>query len=379
MRLTHLLLISLGIALSFWDIFNLPYIINYASAYFGVKSTDPMSDLPLTAEMVGYALGGVVNGYLSSKRGRKPGLLVSMGLVTVGSFMGMISPTYVFVVISEFIIGFGLEGELASAITYVSEDAEAGKRGRSVGVSVVLGFLVSLVVGPISLFLALYNWRFIYLMGVLVGLPVTVGRTILPESRLWISRRNDRIPQWSRNAVYALFLVWFMSYFTGYTLFSSFVNAFFTQRGFDYPLYFTYILYGDPLGVVLSTIVNDYIERKYSASIYNIASGLLIFLWPFTRSFTTIIVGFLLMFMQGAKFPSMYSFTAESIATPLRSVGVGVADGLGHLGGAVGPLVGVFAYDISPLAGFVVIAVPSLLAGFLILGTGRKVNNVQLV
>jgi len=63
----QLALLSLGTSLSFWDIFNVPYIENYASKAIGEVS----STLILSAEMIGYFLGGMVNGYIASKYGRK--------------------------------------------------------------------------------------------------------------------------------------------------------------------------------------------------------------------------------------------------------------------------------------------------------------------
>jgi len=52
-------------------------------------------------------------------------------------------------------------------------------------------------------------------------------------------------------------------------------------------LYFTYILYGDPLGVVIGTLLNDNFERKYSVSLVNILAGLFV---PFTFDFLYISV-----------------------------------------------------------------------------------------
>ncbi|NON61561.1 hypothetical protein HLB03_02395 [Acidianus sp. DSM 29099] len=53
------------------------------------------------------------------------------------------------------------------------------------------------------------------------------------------------------------------------------------------------------------------------------------------------------------KFPPMYSYTAEVIGTEIRSLGVGIADGIGHLGGAVGPIISVVAYSFSPYLGVI--------------------------
>ncbi|MCY0883110.1 MAG: MFS transporter, partial [Acidianus infernus] len=70
----QLALISVGTSLSFWDIFNVPYIENEASTQLGsINST-----LILSAEMIGYFTGGAINGLIASKYGRKIGIILSM-------------------------------------------------------------------------------------------------------------------------------------------------------------------------------------------------------------------------------------------------------------------------------------------------------------
>jgi Major Facilitator Superfamily. len=98
-----LVVLVIGMSLTFWDIFNVPYIINYARKQFEVSTV--IANLPLSAEMIGYAIGGVINGLLSSFKGRKIGLLTSMGLVSLGSLIGFLSQTFSWIIIAEFIIG----------------------------------------------------------------------------------------------------------------------------------------------------------------------------------------------------------------------------------------------------------------------------------
>ena len=330
----QLALLSIGASLTFWDIFNVPYIENYASADIGEVS----STLILSAEMIGYFVGGLFNGYIAMKYGRKKGLILSMLLISLGSLLGLLSINYLQLVLAEFIIGVGIEGEISVLPAYIAEMSPYTSRGRAIGFTTMSGFLMSLVVGPIAVILGEEFWRLLFVPSLVLSLISMVYRVRLPESKMWVQKREDKF-KWD-NTVILFLIIWFMSYFTGYSLFATPIFQFLGSHGFsNTSIAFTYILYGDPVGVVVASLLNDSIERKYSSSMPNLLTAVLMAIWPFTPSTAFLPVGFAIMFLQGFKFPTMYSYTAENLSTKIRTLGYGIADGIGHLGGAVGPIV----------------------------------------
>ncbi|QKR00242.1 MFS transporter [Metallosphaera tengchongensis] len=368
-----LIILSLGMALTFWDIFNVPYIINYASSQFHVNIL--VSSLPLSAEMVGYAVGGAVNGLLSSIKGRKPGLMLSMGLVSAGSLLGLLSPSFFWLIPAEFIIGLGIEGELSVVPAYISETVSPENRGKSVGMVTASGFLTTLIVGPVAVLLG-GDWRLLFLAGLLVSLVALVSRVRLPESKLWSQKKEGLKWDWW---IALMTAVWFLSYFTGYALFSDPMFQFITFHGFqNSSLYFTYVLYGDPLGVLVASFLNDKIERKYSSAAVNIFAGLILVIWPLFSGIPFLALGFAEMFLQGFKFPVMYSYTSEVFRTRIRTLGYGIADGIGHLGGAVGPIIFSYIYSGDQYLAMLAIGVVASLAGVLILRWGVKTTGIPL-
>ncbi|ABP94593.1 MULTISPECIES: MFS transporter [Metallosphaera] len=368
-----LVILSLGMSLTFWDIFNVPYIINYAGTQF--HASPLLASLPLSAEMIGYALGGALNGLLSSLRGRKPGLLLSMGLVAVGSLVGFVAQSFSWLIPAELLIGLGIEGELSVVPAYVSETVTPERRGRSVGLVTASGFLTTLVVGPIAVLLN-GEWRFLFLAGLLVSLIALITRVKLPESKMWTERRGKLSFDLG---IAIMTLVWFLSYFTGYALFADPVFQFIGSHGFtNTSLYFTYILYGDPLGVVLATVLNDKFERKFSVALVNILAGVVIVGWFFSSGLTFLLLGFAEMFLQGFKFPVMYTYTSEIFGTKIRTLGYGIADGLGHLGGAVGPILFASTYMSNQLSSFLMLSVVTALAGVIVLAWGVKTTGKPL-
>ncbi|EZQ10228.1 MFS transporter [Candidatus Acidianus copahuensis] len=349
----NLLAIAIGYSLTFFDIFNVPYIINYSSQFFGLSNASILSNLVLVAEMVGYSVGGLVNGFLTTRLGRKKGVILSSMLIALGSLIGITSLTLIQLVISELIIGLGIEGEALSSISYLTETSPPKSRGKYIGFTSLFGFSMTLLVAPIALFLGT-EWRLLFLPGILLGGIAIFMRLNLPESKAWIEGIGSRkiIEDLRRTGIFVL--VWFLSYAAGYALFSSVIFSLISLKmNGESSLYFSYILYGDPLGVLIGSALNDKVERKTASILTNFLSGLLMIPWFFLSGSSFLVIGFLIMLTQGMKFPPMYSYTAEVIGTEIRSLGFGIADGIGHLGGAVGPIISVVAYSFSPYLGVI--------------------------
>jgi MFS transporter, putative metabolite:H+ symporter len=94
-----------------------------------------------------------------------------------------------------------------------------------------------------------------------------------------------------------------------------------------------------------------------------------------------IVFGFIASATIGLLVPVTYTYTAEHFATSTRATGVALSDGLGHIGGALAPLIvlslAYTAWGFS--AAFLVMAISGVLAGALILlgikATGRSLET----
>ncbi|MCG2871903.1 MAG: MFS transporter [Sulfolobales archaeon] len=373
LRKLDLALLSLGYSLAFFDIFNVPYIENYSSKEIGLVP----SALILSAEMIGYVLGGLINGYLSARSGRRAGLIASSLTIALGSSLGLTANSFAQLFLAELIIGVGIEGEISVVPAYISEMVGPDVRGKSVGLVSASGFLMSLVVGPLAVLLNQSYWRLLFLPSLLLALVSLAYRLTLKESGMWLERRGQRLV-WDKGALIFL-VIWFASYFTGYALFSTPVFELIRQKGLNDSLAFTYILYGDPLGVIAASVLADKLERKYGSTLPNLLTAVLMVLWPFSpNGLAFLALGFAIMLLQGFKFPMMYAYTAENFPTKFRTVGFGIADGLGHLGGALGPLVYALLSQNSLSASTALVGSVSAISGALILTFGLKTTGVPL-
>jgi MHS family alpha-ketoglutarate permease-like MFS transporter len=100
-------------------------------------------------------LGSWAIGALADRRGRRVALSVSVAMMSVGSLIIALTPTYASIgvaapavlVCARLLQGFSMGGEAGTSATYLSEMAPTGRRGFFVGfvqVTVVMGQLVAL-------------------------------------------------------------------------------------------------------------------------------------------------------------------------------------------------------------------------------------------
>ena len=137
------------------------------------------------------ALGGVVMGILSDRYGRRKVLQWTILTYSIGTFLSGLSPSLPFLIIFCIITGIGVGGEWATGQTYVGETFPPEVRARYAAFmqtgapfGIVLASLVGGFLEPVI------GWRACFLVSVLPAALVVVIRKHLPESDVWVARRN---------------------------------------------------------------------------------------------------------------------------------------------------------------------------------------------
>jgi MFS family permease len=132
-------------------------------------------------------LGALIWGIMGDRIGRKPGLLYSILMYSLGTLAsGMVNDPHLYAV-ARFFTGFGLAGELGAGVTLISERLSPSKRGYGITIFLCLGFVGVLLASLATEFI---YWRHAYFIGGGAGLLLLLTRFALVESGFYLSAQN---------------------------------------------------------------------------------------------------------------------------------------------------------------------------------------------
>ncbi|MND86171.1 Proline/betaine transporter [compost metagenome] len=200
-----------GNALEFYDFVIYAYFAIYIGKAFFPVSGEYGSLMAAAATFgVGFLarpLGGVLIGTFADKAGRKPAMILTAALITLGTLGVAITPSYesigiaapIFVVFCRLLQGLALGGELGPATSLLIEAAPPGRRGfyaswqvASQGLAVAVGGMLGVVLS-LSLSteqLASWGWRIPFLLSLVLIPLVMYMRKSLPETHEGTQERS---------------------------------------------------------------------------------------------------------------------------------------------------------------------------------------------
>jgi putative MFS transporter len=177
--------------------------------------------------------------------------------------------------------------------------------------------------------------------------------------------------------------IWFVYYIGNYG-WLTLAPTLFVDKGYSLADSTTYLIVsgiGFLAGAFATTRFSDRFERKHTAALFATAWAISLLVIGLAVSPAIIVVfGFIASMTVGLLVPLLYTYTAEHFATSARATGVAMTDGLGHIGGALAPLIVLGANAAVGFSGaFIVMAATGLLtAGLVLLGvraTGRSLET----
>jgi MFS family permease len=192
-----------GNALEFYDFVTYAFFAVYIGRTFFPAAT-PLGSLLLSVAVFGVGfvsrpLGGILIGAFADRAGRKPAMLLTIGLITIGTLGLALTPSYdsigmaapIIVVLCRLVQGLALGGEVGPSSAFLIESAPADRRGlyaswqlASQGVAtLVAGVLGIVMIGLLSpAQLQAWGWRVPFAAGLLL-LPVAFYlRREMPET-----------------------------------------------------------------------------------------------------------------------------------------------------------------------------------------------------
>ncbi len=418
--------VGAGYFFAFFDIVTISFAAPVIATQFHVsKSTVTLS---VTSSLIGYIIGALANSTIADKWGRKLSLTVSVAVFSVGTILAAVSTNVTELIIFRFIAGLGIGAEIAAVTTYIGELSPARLRGRYTSWATTAAYAGFAVVpfaarGLVPTFAS--GWRILFLIGALGGLTILFMRRNLPPSPRWlvtqgrteearevVAEAEDKareeidgqlpepepVPDEAKAERFpvaallrppmvgrlALFIgIWFVYYIGNYG-WLTLAPTLFTDKGYSLTDSTTYLLVsgiGFLVGAFATTRFSDRLERKYTCAAFAFVWGISLLVIGYQVSPAIIIVfGFIASAAIGLLVPMLYTYTAEHFPTNSRATGVAMTDGLGHIGGALAPLIVLGAYSAWGFSSsFLVMAISGFAAGLLILlgiqATGRSLET----
>lgn len=382
-------IVGMGFFFSFFEIGTigptLPKVIAATHSNTGAGA------LAVSLGLWGYIVGSPLNSAVSDRFGRRLALLNAVIFYGIGAAGCAVSTSMPEFTAFRFVGGMGIGASIAVISTYVSELSPAERRGRSMGYTT----LPAVLAGAVGPFIALglvphftAGWRIMTVIPVLGTVLFMAGYRLLPESPRWLAANGrydeaDRIvseaesyalarlgaaelppvvvspyqePQvisfWARVGMlvrppYVRWTVTFLLLWVcqtlpaygigglgvtllvehGYTLTKSIELTFGSAAG-------------SLVGGLVAIYVGDRMPRKWAAagSAILVAAGFIL-LGLHTANWLILLAFFLSSLQTGICSAVVYMLTAEHFPTQIRNTGMAMSDGVGHVGGALGPIV----------------------------------------
>lgn len=114
-----ILTIGIGFFFAFFDIVVIGLALPVLVQQFHVSLS--LAVWTITANLIGYIVGAILDGVLSDFFGRRLALMLSMLFFSVASIISAFSPNIIFLIILRFFIGMGVGAEIDNSVTYIGE------------------------------------------------------------------------------------------------------------------------------------------------------------------------------------------------------------------------------------------------------------------
>jgi SHS family lactate transporter-like MFS transporter len=177
----------MGWALDAFDYFLLTFIIKDVATEFHAKVS--AVSVALTLTLAARPVGALIFGRLADRYGRRPILMIDVGLYSVLALASAFSPNLTVLLVLRTLFGVAMGGEWGIGASLALESIPAKSRGLVSGV-LQEGYPVGYFLAAIAnLFLPAIGWRVMLALGVIPALLILYVRRHVEESPAWEARR----------------------------------------------------------------------------------------------------------------------------------------------------------------------------------------------
>lgn len=339
----------------------------------------------LSAGLVGMAVGSLALAPVADVIGRRPLILISVGLATLGMLLSAASPTVLLLGLARVITGLGVGGILASTNVIASEYASARWRGLAIGIYTA-GYGIGATLGGVAAraMLADLGWRSVFIAGgVATAVALVLLIVLLPESVDFLLQRRprraaeriDRIlvrlgqPAAAAEALAATpvatgrrrngnpgvllgsdlrrstLLLWvaFLATMFGFYFVNSWTPQLLVTSGLSEADAVTagmMLALGGTAGSVLYGLVASRLDSRLVLIGFTVLSALTMVVFITSTAFLTValIIGVGVGALINGCIAGLYTITPDTYGVEIRSTGMGWAIGIGRIGAILSPM-----------------------------------------
>ncbi|MFD9889684.1 MFS transporter [Amycolatopsis sp. NPDC059027] len=185
-----LVMLTIGLVIDTMKPASLGFVVPGMAAEYGLTTRDA-AWLPFAA-IAGTVVGSLVWGYLADIVGRRATLIFSSVLYIGTSICGFM-PSFGWNLVMCFLMGASAGGMLPTVYSLTAESVPAKHRGPLIvlqsGLGATFGYLVAS--GAATLFIPLFGWRVLWLLGLPSGLLLLILCAWIPESPRFLIRNGQ--------------------------------------------------------------------------------------------------------------------------------------------------------------------------------------------
>lgn len=339
----------------------------------------------LSAGLVGMAVGSLALAPVADVIGRRPLILISVGLATLGMLLSAVAPSALLLGLARVVTGLGVGGILASTNVIASEYASARWRGLAIGLYTA-GYGIGATLGGVAArgMLADLGWRSVFVAGgVATGIALILLVVLLPESvdflvqrrpRQAVERINRILGRLGQPAITSdvleaaprpttrhrsgnpgvllsadlrrsTLLIWvaFLATMFGFYFVNSWTPQLLVTSGLSEADAVTagmMLALGGTAGSVLYGLVASRLDSRLVLIGFTVLSALTMVVFITSTALLTValIIGVLVGALINGCIAGLYTITPAVYGTEIRSTGMGWAIGIGRIGAILSPM-----------------------------------------
>jgi benzoate transport len=375
--------------------------------------------LVLSMELIGMGVGALIVGNVADRLGRRPTILLSLVLVSIGMALAATSTSVALLSVYRFATGIGIGGILAATTAIASE--YANDRHRSLAVSLMAGgYPLGAIVGGVivSVLLAYFSWRSVFLFGAaMTAAFIPIVWKLLPESISFLiekrpagalervnstllrmghakitalPERRDTVRKSGTASLFEpglakttiLLTAAFFAHIMTFYFFVKWIPKLVVDMGYAASLAGSVLVWFN-VGGLLGSVLFGLLTQRFRLRVLVISALVLsaVAVTAFGQgpsdllrlSVTAAVGGF----FTNAAVVGMYALFAQSFPTPVRAGGTGFAIGFGRGGAALGPIAAglLFAAGGGLPVVALIMSAGSLVGAFAVAALGDKIRT----